>query len=118
MDRAKTLTQLPDGGYGKNIAEALRKVCKEEGVMPGLYRGLPVAMVREASKNMFRIGTYCMYFPNPSDFCPYTTDTCVYNHRVVRPNSARHARRKRRPGPGVEAFPGRYVYRRARRGGF
>jgi len=58
MDRAKTLTQLPDGGYGKNIAEALRKVCKEEGVMPGLYRGLPVAMVREASKNMFRIGLF------------------------------------------------------------
>ena len=70
MDRAKTLTQLPDGGYGKNIAEALRKVCKEEGVMPGLYRGLPVAMVREASKNMFRLGTYCMYFPNPSDCLP------------------------------------------------
>ena len=60
MDRAKTLTQLPDGGYGRNIADALRKVCKEEGLLPGLYRGLPVAMVREASKNMFRIG---MFFP-------------------------------------------------------
>ena len=58
MDRAKTLTQLPGGAYGKNIADALRTVCREEGVLPGLYRGLPVAMVREASKNMFRIGLF------------------------------------------------------------
>jgi CRP-like cAMP-binding protein len=58
MDRAKTLTQLPGGAYGRNIADALRTVCREEGVLPGLYRGLPVAMVREASKNMFRIGLF------------------------------------------------------------
>ena len=58
MDRAKTLTQLPGGAYGRNVVEALRAVCREEGLMPGLYRGLPVAMVREASKNMFRIGLF------------------------------------------------------------
>ena len=58
MDRAKTLTQLPGGAYGKNIADALRAVCREEGLVPGLYRGLPVAAVREASKNMFRIGLF------------------------------------------------------------
>jgi len=61
MDRAKTLTQLPGGAYGRNIADALRTVCREEGVLPGLYRGLPVAMVREASKNMFRIGLFTPY---------------------------------------------------------
>ena len=38
--------------------EALTKVCKQEGLLPGLYRGLPVAMMREASKNMFRIGLF------------------------------------------------------------
>ena len=58
MDRAKTLTQLPGGAYGKNVVDALRAVCREEGLVPGLYRGLPVAMVREASKNMFRIGLF------------------------------------------------------------
>jgi cAMP-dependent protein kinase regulator len=58
MDRAKTLTQLPGGKYGSNMADALRKVCEQEGVRGGLYRGLPVAMVREASKNMFRIGLF------------------------------------------------------------
>ena len=40
------------------MADALRKVCEQEGVRGGLYRGLPVAMVREASKNMFRIGLF------------------------------------------------------------
>jgi len=58
MDRAKTLTQLPGKKYGKNVVECLRTVCKQEGVMRGLYRGLPVAMVRESSKNMFRIGLF------------------------------------------------------------
>ena len=58
MDRAKTLTQLPGGEYGKNMTVALRRVCQQEGLLPGLYRGLPVAMVRESSKNMFRIGLF------------------------------------------------------------
>ena len=47
MDRAKTLTQLPGNKYGKDIVDALRMVCKQEGTLPGLYQGLPVAMVRE-----------------------------------------------------------------------
>ena len=58
MDRAKTLTQLPGGKYGGDMVHALRLVCKQEGLLPGLYRGLPVAMLREASKNMFRIGLF------------------------------------------------------------
>ena len=58
MDRAKTLTQLPGNKYGKDMVDALRMVCKQEGTLPGLYRGLPVAMVRESSKNMFRIGLF------------------------------------------------------------
>ena len=58
MDRAKTLTQLPGGKYGSDMVDALRLVCKQEGLLPGLYRGLPVAMVRESSKNMFRIGLF------------------------------------------------------------
>ena len=58
MDRAKTLTQLPGNKYGKDMVDALRLVCKQEGLLPGLYRGLPVAMIRESSKNMFRIGLF------------------------------------------------------------
>ena len=58
MDRAKTLTQLPGNKYGKDMVDALRMVCKQEGTLPGLYRGLPVAMVRESSKNMFCIGLF------------------------------------------------------------
>ena len=58
MDRAKTLTQLPGNKYGKDMIDALRLVCKQEGTLPGLYRGLPVAMIRESSKNMFRIGLF------------------------------------------------------------
>ena len=58
MDRAKTLTQLPGGKYGSNMADALSQSLRVEGVRGGLYRGLPVAMVREASKNMFRIGLF------------------------------------------------------------
>ena len=58
MDRAKTLTQLPGGKYGGDMVHALRLVCKQEGLLPGFYRGLPVAMLREASKNMFRIGLF------------------------------------------------------------
>ena len=58
MDRAKTLQQLPGSKYGKSMVVALKRVCAEEGPVSGLYRGLPAAMVRESSKNMFRIGLF------------------------------------------------------------
>ena len=51
---------------------ALRRVCEQEGVLPGLYRGLPVAMVRESSKNMFRIGLFrpILKLLHPNDDTP------------------------------------------------
>jgi cAMP-dependent protein kinase regulator len=60
MDRAKTIMQLPGVGasWGKNMREVTMNMVKKEGALRGLYRGLPVAMVRESSKNVFRIGLF------------------------------------------------------------
>ena len=60
MDRAKTIMQLPGVGasWGENMREVTMNMVKKEGALRGLYRGLPVAMVRESSKNVFRIGLF------------------------------------------------------------
>lgn len=60
MDRAKTIQQLPGIGekFGKGTFEVIRNMAKREGALRGPYRGLPSAVAREASKNMFRIGLF------------------------------------------------------------
>lgn len=59
MDRAKTLQQLPGKNtWGKGSFEVIRNMAKREGLIAGPYRGLPSAVAREASKNMFRIGLF------------------------------------------------------------
>jgi solute carrier family 25 protein 34/35 len=59
MDRAKTLQQLPGkNNWGESSFEVIRNMAKREGLIAGPYRGLPSAVAREASKNMFRIGLF------------------------------------------------------------
>ena len=59
MDRAKTLQQLPGkNNWGESSFEVVRNMAKREGFLAGPYRGLPSAVAREASKNMFRIGLF------------------------------------------------------------
>ena len=60
MDRAKTLMQLPgsSASWGNNMGEVVRNMVRKEGALRGPYRGLPVAMARESSKNIFRIGLF------------------------------------------------------------
>jgi|TARA_B100000073_G_scaffold48863_1_gene36030 cAMP-dependent protein kinase regulator len=60
MDRAKTLMQLPgaSAAWGKNMREVLVNMARKEGTLRGPYRGLPVAALRESSKNVFRIGLF------------------------------------------------------------
>ena len=74
MDRAKTLMQLPGAGaaWGKNMREVMMNMVKKEGALRGPYRGLPVAMVRESSKNVFRIGLFpaALMALHPDDATP------------------------------------------------
>ncbi|CEF97119.1 RmlC-like jelly roll fold [Ostreococcus tauri] len=60
MDRAKTLMQLPGSAktWGKSMREVVKNMVQKEGALRGPYRGLPVAMARESSKNVFRIGLF------------------------------------------------------------
>jgi len=60
MDRAKTLMQLPgaSAAWGQNMSEVMINRVRKEGLFRGPYRGLPVALVRESSKNVFRIGLF------------------------------------------------------------
>ena len=61
MDRAKTLMQLPGAAgarWGSSMREVVTNMVRREGALRGPYRGLPVAMVRESSKNVFRIGLF------------------------------------------------------------